>query len=69
MKKQVKSVYRVYFAECSRYVKMSSILSEIGIHKSTFSRFMQSEAYDHYLSVDKLETIKREVAERLKNFT
>lgn len=69
MKSVAKSEFRTYFADVSVYVKMSAILKELKIHKSTFSKFMQSSAYDHYLSESKLQMIKYALQERLKNFT
>lgn len=64
-----KSYYREYFGNVQRYVKIAVILRELGESKSNFSRFMQDNHYDHYMSIDKLERIRQHTERVLSNLT
>lgn len=49
-----KSDYRSFFAQCKPYIKLSRFANMAGIHKSTLSLFMKSDAYDYCISLDRL---------------
>lgn len=67
--KSSKQSYRAYFDDVRRYVKMTVILDEIGENKTNFSRFMQGQQFDYYLSLDKLYKIEKAVQNTLDNLT
>lgn len=63
----MKNSYRLFFAECRKFIKMSYFLKKAGISETTFSTFMKSETYDILISVDKLryldDLIRTELSE------
>lgn len=59
--------YRFYFAKIQKFIKLRQIYEPMGIHPSTFSRFMKGEAYDYVISIDKLEMIYDGVQKTLLN--
>lgn len=64
-----KAEYRSYFAQCMPVVKMSYFLRLTGTSSSTFSKFMKHEEYDYFMSIEKLEKLKRIIKEVLDSFT
>lgn len=66
---QRKEYYRSYFANVSRYVKMMSILKDMGMAPTNFYRFMKGSEWDYIMSVEMLDRIHDRVKDTLKNFT
>ena len=64
-----KEYYRQYFVECMPYVKLAAVLRDLGESKQNFSKFMKSESYDHYMSLDKLERIYNHLHDILTSLT
>lgn len=53
-----KSLYREYFANVRKFVIMKPFLKEAGIAQSNFTYFMKDDAYNHLVSLDKLEKLE-----------
>lgn len=64
-----KDFYRSYFAKCMPYVKFAAVLRDLGESKQNFSKFMKSDHYDHYLSIEKLERIRIHLEYVLESLT
>lgn len=56
-----KSSYRSYFGDCKKFIKFKYILENVGVSQTTFSKFMQSDVFDYYISINKLEEIRAEL--------
>lgn len=54
----MKNDFRLFFADCQKFVKMAYFLKKAGIPQSTFSTFMKSDAYDLLISVEKLRILE-----------
>lgn len=52
-----KNYYRSLFREYKKYLKLSAFAEDLGIARSTLSRFMQSETNNYMISVQKLEVL------------
>lgn len=64
----MKNSYRLFFAECQKFVKMAYFLKMAGIPQSTFSTFMKGEAYDMLISVEKLRNLDYLIRNELSQF-
>lgn len=60
-----KDEYRLYFAECKKYVKVTNICKLCGISLGNYSNFMKG--YDA-LSLQKLALLESTIADTLKKF-
>lgn len=59
-----KDAYRVYFAQCREYVKLKPIVIELGYSYPNFMKFL-NRSDDWAMSLDKLDTLKNAVCDRL----
>ena len=66
---QSKSLYRGYFADVQKYVKMKVVLADLGMTPTNYYRFMKGKQYDYYMSLDMLEIIKQGVQRTLEKLT
>lgn len=60
-----KSDYRIYFANVIKYIKITSILDDLNISRSNFSKFLNydNEISNTLISVEKLEQLKQRIKE------
>lgn len=60
-----KDEYRLYFAECKRYVKITNICKLVNISIGNYSNFMKGL---DTLSLEKLRQLENAIADTLKKF-
>lgn len=60
-----KAEYRQYFAECRKYVKLTVIAKENGIHVSNLSHFINDEV-DFLMSLEMCEKLYNAIAATLE---
>lgn len=64
-----KSDYRTYFADVFEILKVTSILRKHNEPYFNLSKFMKDSAYDHYLSIAKLEQYRQWILEEIEKIT
>ena len=62
-----KNDYRLFFAQCKPFLKMSFFLKRAGITTGCFSLFMKGESHDYCLSYESLERIYVDIIQTLEN--
>lgn len=60
-----KAEYRQYFAECRKYVKLTVIAKENGIHVSNLSHFI-NDGVDFLMSLEMCEKLYNAIAATLE---
>lgn len=60
-----KSWYRTSLNNIKSHVKLGVFADDIGLSRSTLSLFLKDEKFDYQISVEKLDTLYKEI----KNYT
>ena len=60
-----KAEYREYFARCKKYVKLTVIAKENGIHVSNLSHFI-NDGTDFLLSIEMCEKLYKAISDTLE---
>lgn len=63
-----KEFYRAKFISMRPYIKISNYAEEVGIYKTTLSKFLKDSAYNDLLSIQKLDTLYNHIVKSLNMF-